>query len=41
MCRPFDIDECDSWIERNVIGNITKLEMKTDRNKEKNSRDMM
>lgn len=41
MCRPFDKDHSDSWIERNVIGNITRMEMKADRKKEINSRDMM
>jgi len=41
MCRTFDIDDCDAWIERNVIGNITKMEMKADRKKEINTRDMI
>ena len=41
MCRPFDINDCDPWIERNVIGNISKMDMKADRKKEINSRDMI
>ena len=41
MCRPFDIEDCDSWIERNVIGNITKIDMKADRKNEINTSDMI